>query len=516
MADLEDAWLVFHSVAWQSLRGGRPGDGEADFVLFHPSHGIVVLEVKGGERIEIDGGTWFSTDHANGARHRIKNPFEQATASKHALIRYLAGLTPPMRQVPVCHAVVFPGVTIAGDLGPNAPRRLICDREDLRDLQSTIARILAHWNQRTRTDAAVREAIRDALAPTVSIRRRLVDYVADATEALIQLTDQQVNALQCLRLVRKAIVSGGAGTGKTLLAIHRARQYAEQGGHILLVCFNSLLSRWLRAQLADCANVRVETFHAFCMSEIRAAGRRIPANPDQDWWDLHAADDLVAAAEGNGTSFDAVIIDEGQDFTEDWIAALEILTQDPEAPFFVFADSHQELYSRKWQPSAQYVPITLDINCRNTSPIATRMSAIFEEETQSRGAEGPPAVHYDFSYAGGDTELIEQIVERLIYEEGLQPSQVTVLCDDSTLVRRLRERGVGEYSFTEHGGFGVAVETIKRFKGLESDAVVLVLTQMVRDGDPTARALAYVGISRAKSALFLLCTNETRSSLNWS
>ena len=44
---LEDSWDVFQSVIWQGPRGGRPSDGEADFVLVHPRHGILVLEVKG-------------------------------------------------------------------------------------------------------------------------------------------------------------------------------------------------------------------------------------------------------------------------------------------------------------------------------------------------------------------------------------------------------------------------------------------------------------------------------------
>jgi hypothetical protein len=69
------------------VRSGRPGDGEADFVAVHPSHGIIVIEVKGGG-IEVDQGRWMSTDR-NGVQHAIKNPFEQAAASKHDLLRFL-------------------------------------------------------------------------------------------------------------------------------------------------------------------------------------------------------------------------------------------------------------------------------------------------------------------------------------------------------------------------------------------------------------------------------------------
>ncbi|WP_122879286.1 nuclease-related domain-containing protein [Burkholderia pseudomallei] len=84
---LSDDWTVLHHVSWQSKRGGRQGDGEADFVLVHPRKGILVLEVKGGG-IEIETGRWFTTDR-NGRRFAIKNPFEQAVASKHALVGWL-------------------------------------------------------------------------------------------------------------------------------------------------------------------------------------------------------------------------------------------------------------------------------------------------------------------------------------------------------------------------------------------------------------------------------------------
>lgn len=64
---LSDEWTVIHSVAWQSNRNGEPSDGEADFVLIHPLHGLIVIEVKGGG-IRIEGGRRMS-DNADGS-HR--------------------------------------------------------------------------------------------------------------------------------------------------------------------------------------------------------------------------------------------------------------------------------------------------------------------------------------------------------------------------------------------------------------------------------------------------------------
>ncbi|MDH3378647.1 MAG: NERD domain-containing protein, partial [Gammaproteobacteria bacterium] len=47
LADLNPAWTILWSVSWQGERNNREGDGEADFVLINPNHGVIVLEVKG-------------------------------------------------------------------------------------------------------------------------------------------------------------------------------------------------------------------------------------------------------------------------------------------------------------------------------------------------------------------------------------------------------------------------------------------------------------------------------------
>ena len=138
LSALSDDWSIFHSIAWQSLRSGREGDGEADFVLLHRSYGLIVLEVKGG-RIELIDGIWFSIDRDD-ITHRIKNPFEQATHSKHALLRYFDDVAPDLR-VPTCHGVVLPDVTVATRLGPAASPDITIDGSGLPNITEAIGRI---------------------------------------------------------------------------------------------------------------------------------------------------------------------------------------------------------------------------------------------------------------------------------------------------------------------------------------------------------------------------------------
>ena len=94
---LDDAWQAFAWVSWvlkKPSRAQRAEDGaregEADFVLAHPEHGLLVLEVKGGV-IHYDAATqvWTSASMAGTVRP-IGDPLAQACRHRHALGQKLA------------------------------------------------------------------------------------------------------------------------------------------------------------------------------------------------------------------------------------------------------------------------------------------------------------------------------------------------------------------------------------------------------------------------------------------
>jgi hypothetical protein len=510
---LNDEWRVFHSVKWQAVRRGRQGDGEADFVLLHAAYGLLILEVKGGG-ITTRGGVWYPTDRF-GTEHQIKNPFDQARDSKYALLEYLGGLTPPLKQIPVNYCVVFPNVTVERPLGPYAPRQIIWDTADLRDVCSATTTALKHWNPRASLTSADVERLTSQLAPTLTIRVRLGERVAQATEKLVVLTERQVWAFSQLRSVRRALVLGGAGTGKTILAIERARQLARDGFSTLLTCYNELLSVHLRRHLSEIPQIAVSTFHAFCLRELSKAGIRIPREPTAEWWDVTAAGLLAGALDKNGTHFDAVIVDEGQDFGPEWFEALQATTRASDAVFYVFSDPHQQLYRRQWTMPSDRPVVELDLNCRNTAEIANRVAAIFKDRYDRLTVSGPEPMFYEIDIEREGLDFIERFVRRLLVEEGLTAEQIVVLSDDAGLIGKLRYASAGEEPFTSSGRYGVVTETVARFKGLEADAVVLALSDASLRDPGGFRSVAYVGMSRPRSALFVLGSVRLRQALAW-
>ena len=500
LARLPDGWRVFHGVAWQALRRGTPGDGEADFVLLHPDRGLVVVEVKGGD-IRLVDGVWYTGDR-RGSEHRI-DPFGQATASKRALLAYLHETVPDLGWLPAGHAVWFPFLDVDRTLGPAAPAELILDHGDLHDPEAAVERVCTRWELDGGLDPTQVEAITVRLAPTVEIRHTLALDLDDIDTRIVELTRTQQRAFAGLRSARRVIVYGGAGTGKTVLAVGRARRLAQEGYRVLLTCFNRPLGDRLAAQFGEGDPVAAASFHRLAYRWADEADLVWPTDPTSDWWDDEAADLVVEAADRLGLRFDAVVVDEGQDFAPSWFLALEALLADPAVgQFVVFADPHQVIYRDGWEPPYDAVEYHLDLNVRNTRPIATAVAEMIGADAPSEGIDGPPVetvVTDDWDRLG---RTVSRVVHRLVREEEVEPSSVVVLTqrrDDKDLL--LSDTLAGLPTGELGSDAPIVVETIHRFKGLESDVAVVVLRNL--EGT-LSRTLAYIGMSRARAHLIVV------------
>lgn len=509
LAQLDDDYVVFHSVPWQGKRHGKQGDGEADFVVAHPNRGVLVLEVKGGT-IHVENGQWIS-ESRNGERHKIRDPFEQASDSKFRLRDYLGEHIPRLgNPLRIGHGVVFPAVEITGDLAPSAPRQIILDRYDMRSMDSSIERLMRHWEKPTRLDDQQFSALRKALAPTHKIRVTQKHRIEEVVDKLIELTDQQVSVLRLLKRQRSALITGGAGTGKTVLAVEKAKQLADEGFSVLLLCFNAPLGEQLAAQFNDVENVTATNFHKFAQNLVNKAGVGPEKWPD-DYWDSVLAELLPTAAEQLGVSFDAVIVDEGQDFRANWWTSLELLLADPEnGILYVFADDHQDLYRTGWEAPFEAESFALDVNCRNTVEIAERVNAVFDRDEPSLGIKGQTP---GFMPAQGKkaAQTLANFVGMLV-REGTPPETIAILAQKKPMVEALRGQEVEGVKFVAPGKPGVVVETIHRFKGLEADAVGVWLEDL---DDVDDRILAYVGMSRARALLLVVGPEELKAKLDW-
>lgn len=536
-AQLDDDYLVLHSVAWIAKpKGEGPRDGEVDFLIGHPRHGLLVIEVKGG-RIDLDYSTrrWTSTDRLD-IVHDIHNPFDQARRGKYGVLEKLK--ENPLWQklaigrFAIGHAIFVPDVGDGERLkGPDAPAEIIGDRNDLTTLASWVEGAFRYWasqpgdNQRSNPIGTRGvDAARKIFARVASTRSLLSIRLEDEERERITLTERQAVILDYLSRQRRVMVAGGAGTGKTLIAREKAVRSAEEGLSTLLVCFNRGLADHLREQCAGVANLEVASFHQLCRRWIEKArvdrGRDLIAEARRDYpsgneYDHHQPIALALAIDLFGPHYDAIIVDEAQDFGDEFWMPIELmLSEHDKALLYVFLDENQDIYGRSAAIPIAGEPMLLDRNCRNTSQIHAAAYRYYKGTT----IEAP-------AIAGVDVELLQAtgidkqaraiafLVTRLVAEEKVKPHEIGILLCDAS-VREVCERALTATSIPASAKWGrleafgsgsVTVDTVARFKGLERSIIILWgLDACTPEKD---RETLYVGMSRAKSLLFL-CGNK--------
>lgn len=509
-SQLPDTYTVFHQVSWQTrnLRAGVR-DGEADFVIAHPDHGIVILEAKSGQ-ITYDGpnDTWCQNGKA------MKDPFGQARRSQYHLRNYLAKRSywSTFRQIPVESAVAFTDVRVGTPmLRLDAHREAILDFSDLQDTRRWIECFFAHSMGRQEAPgiAGVEDLV-TLLSPTIELKPLLGAVIPDEEEEFIRLTDTQFSILQSLGRQRQVAISGCAGSGKTLLAAEKARRLSRQDFSVLLTCFNVNLANFLAASLADYPRIKVVHFHGLCRELARTAGIPLSegVNAPQSFYDDIMPEHLVSAAAQLGWQVDAVIVDEGQDFRENWWPALKCLLTDPdEGIFYIFYDDNQNLYHSGQRIPLDHIQISLTENCRNTRSIHHFVSNFYRGETEisARGPLGRAIELLTYADAQELKRHLRQKLYQLTSNEGVDPEDIVVLTPQGRTRSALWSMNpFGNFRLVDRPGASgeIYCTTIHQFKGLESPVVLLV--ELEPDDVEGISNLLYVGASRAHNHLIVV------------
>jgi len=529
MRDLPDECIVLHS--WETIRRDRGPSGrgvarlvqgEADAVVLWPGKGMLVLEVKGGGIAVDANGKWSSTDR-RGIRHSIKDPFWQARENMHTLLERVANNLDMAKQklgFTCGYAVVLPSRRTEGVLPANVDRDILCDGTGLDDIGSFVERALKRWGGKV--DPKARSVsfgkVIDAILPSMRLVPSLAARIQTEDAVLHRLTQDQARFLDYVRAQPRARIWGVAGSGKTMLAVQQARRFAAQGKRTRLLCYNRSLAAWLRQATADDRHpFEIQTFHELCESVTREAGAAFDVPEDQDdFWKRQTSELLIEHAEAAGLEIEALVIDEGQDFRADWWGALACLVPD-DAPVYAFYDEHQDLFRAGGADALEaWLPLRFDLpdNCRNTRAIATWCSNIVSITSgiDARAPEGLAVTAEVGGSEGARRSLVLKLVGGWLVDEKIAPQKIAILSpwrpERGCLGEVDRIAGVPLTSSVAEwqAGAGVLLTTIRSFKGLEADALVMIDLPRPDTKAVFGTADFYVGCSRAKNLLHLITT----------
>ena len=267
---LPDGFYVFYSCRWlDSHRRSNKDDGEADFVVAHEKFGYIVLEVKGGI-ISRDERTqqWYSKDARN-ELHGIKDPVKQALDSKHFILEKLKNSLGNIGFIRAKHAVVFPGSgrpKSNSDLGADMPLDIFMFGEDMRNLGAKVFKVLlsnpsgADTKYAPLGQAGIDELIK-LFSQGFNLEPTLLSKIRSCEFKIEKNTEEQKDILEQTENNNRVRISGGAGTGKTSLAIEKAKRLAQSEHSVLFLCFNIPLFKYLDRILSESHNIHIHAYY---------------------------------------------------------------------------------------------------------------------------------------------------------------------------------------------------------------------------------------------------------------
>lgn len=339
-------------------------------------------------------------------------------------------------------------------------------------------------------------------------------------------------------------VRGPAGCGKSFGLAARAAFLASQGKRVLVLSYNVTLSNYLRTLVTSRCNdyaanptlVTCTSFHALCyriVDDAERSGMELTAPLGVESWDaavIKAEQVLVA---GHRPTFDAVLIDEGQDFTLDWWNLLRHHVIVTDGELLLVADPTQDVYEKQsWTDNEQMlgagfagpwtelkgsyrmpgdiVPIANAFAERyiNGERISAEVLDDRDDVVQRSSTTKRAWVNVDRTDELG-ASIGREVVRLLDENPTLSPSDVVFLCehhDDGLAAvaqieraghtvhhifsRSKPDRAIRKRRFWPDAD-GVKGCTVHSFKGWETPALVMGIRR-----DDGSRRLAYVAMTR--------------------
>ncbi|MCF2588726.1 NERD domain-containing protein [Brevibacterium sp. UCMA 11752] len=485
---------------------GDDKDVEIDILVLWPGFGITVIEVKGG-RVGVDDGRWITQD-SQGHRNRLKvSPLEQAMVAKHTLVDYLRTRVSTLPG-PISHLAVLPYTQLPEDWDqPDAPRRQIVDSTQLGSIADVISIQLRYdFNPERDNISTPHEFVLKNLRRTNQAVENVSLRATEISDRADELSREQAKLISILRHQNRAEISGGAGSGKTYLALLKAQSLTREGKRVALMCYSRGLGRFLQLFTAQWPEedrpAYVGLFHDLPISWGAAPG----SDDDSDYWERRLPLQLKDLADERPRKklFDAIVIDEGQDFSLLWWEAVQsCLRNQVDGTLYVFTDERQRIFGREGESPITMNPIQLDENLRNSEQIVAGFADLALEQPIPRNGPGEEIewseVDIDDALAEADSQ-----VESLM-DAGWNPGDIALLTTGSRhpVQREIVEtEGTSAYWDQFFAADDIFYGHVLGFKGLERPVVVLCINGF-RDPDRTLDML-YVGMSRATTKLVIV------------
>ncbi|MBL8385039.1 MAG: ATP-binding domain-containing protein [Burkholderiales bacterium] len=508
---LPDGYTVLHALHWTRVADGHQVVGEVDFVVIGPSGRVLLIEQKSGFLAEGESG--LAKTYGERTKSVPAQMARTAAAIDGRLRQFCKGEKTPIESLLYC-----PDYTVRQPGTAGLPPERIVDAPRRAHLARIIQSILP-----------VDEPAHPTRAQALKFFIGLIDLVPDvgamAGQARVLYTRLSEGLATWARRIEctphRLRVTATAGSGKTQLALALLDDARAAGRRALYVCYNRPLADHMAAIAAP--GSEVATYHQLCDRAARADG----VTPDYARAGAFRAleERFAARAPAPADCVDELIVDEGQDFEERWVAPL-LARLRPGGRAFWLEDPMQNLYGRAPVALPGWVRLSAQVNYRTPRDILEAINRLVPLEQPV--AAGSPLTGSEveiLTYA--DTAGLVRETTRAITNcigAGFARDMIAVVTyrgrEHSALTPYDR---IGPYRLKAYTGrydlFGnavvgdgdIVIDSVHRFKGRSAPCVVFTEIDFAEGApaaDEAARRRLFVGATRATMKLVLVVSER--------
>ena len=493
---LDSDWLAYHSL---NISEHEYKDwAEIDFIILGPK-GLFCYEVKGG-RVSYNEGIWTYTDRYNKGHKTSNGPFEQAKSGTYALLEKLK----KDKNIDVKTnynfgwGVIFPDIQW-GVTSPEMPKEIVCEKKksiNPEQFKKYLNNMINYWslknNKKNNISKKTIDEISNYLRPNFDRAPSLVDQSNDINKKFIQFTDEQYKVLDSIEENDRILCSGGAGTGKSFLAIQTAFRAASEGMTVLVTAKHPIFISSFRKSFQDSIYINKITVIDF--------------------------DEVLQNINKFSSFFDVIVVDEAQDVMnfEDIDVLDKVLKKGVENGkwrFFMDENAQAGILGRYEKEALTYVKQhrnsiqKLHDNCRNTNEIIKTAESLSKARIGEARLKSPGPQVEILTYED-EIDKINKISEYLniLFNKGINYKDIAILSfvnKSESCINKLSERWqdviieINKFNINSEENT-ILFSNIKDYKGLESNNVIIIDSDLVSFNDAKLRSFIYTGLTRAK------------------
>ncbi len=338
------------------------------------------------------------------------------------------------------------------------------------------------------------------------------------------------------------MVSGVPGSGKTVILLSRALYLLKENPEwqIKIVTYNRSLTHSLESRLNHLSqdidfmgigqeNISISTFHQVALETANIA---VPQDAGNDFWKNELP---KIALEGAQSTYDAILIDEYQDFYHDWIKVCIKLTKyhvyngEQIQNIFLAGDRLQSIYNPKeviwkeiginiqggehskllkysYRAGNSHIDLALKLLMSDKS-IRREVNKFYEGRD---GIMNITNINDEIGFVEGGYDSIAELLHQLIYVVGYKPEDILILAprwDDANNLYAVLSDEIKENCRVIKDVIEkvLIITTYYSSKGIESRICILLNIERIDD-----LKLIYVGMTRASERLYIH-SNDFRS-----